>query len=146
MEEPIHHHQKDDDGKEAGGRLEIECRDALIELVDDPHRDEPGDEGGNEADAGAAEHRELVPAEGADHVRGQRGQDQDAFQPLAENQDGDIEDGDGGRGARLGGIGRAAGRDPLPDQDRRHQQGGQDEDRLERNAQAERGDRSGGGE
>ena len=119
MEEPVHDDQQDDDREQPGGGLEVEGGDVVGEAFDDADGDEPGDQGEGEGAGGAGGDRPLVGAFGARHVRGDRGEDEDALEPLAEDQDGDIQHArpevPSGQG-----VGKAPGPEDLQDQDGGH--------------------------
>src|SRR6202000_2712829 len=114
VEEPVHDDEEDDDGEESGGGLDVERVDALGQVVHDTDGDEPGEEGGESGDADAGGHRAPIGLTGLDHAGGDGGENQDALQPLAEDEDGDVQD--PGEGAALisQGIGIAGGGDALP--------------------------------
>ena len=124
VEEPVHHHQQHDHRQQPGRRLHGEA--AAAELAQHPGGEEPGDDGGREAGAGADRDRLPVGRAGADHAGGHRGQDEDRLQPLAEDQQPAVED-DGavaevGGGGRVGGAAGGGERAPEDQQGHRAQQ------------------------
>jgi len=91
VEEPVHHHEKDDDRQEAGRRLHLQRGQTLGQRIDDADCTEPGDEGGAKGEAEARGDWLLVGAPATHHVGRQGGDHEDALQPFPEDQHGNIE-------------------------------------------------------
>src|ERR1700758_3737531 len=116
MEEPVHHDQENDNCKQAGPSLQIESRNILRKIADDPYCNEPRGDCGEKTDAGsdcnrAAMHPIIAIQTGSDCREHQNG-----FQSLSENQNSDIEDRDRLIPVSLGRIGGTMGSDSLPDE------------------------------
>ena len=92
MEEPVHHQQQHEDGEKTGGRLDLERRQRDGQVAHDADRETPCDDGGTGAERDAQEDGLLIAPSGPRHVRGDGRQDQDALEPFAEDQNGDVED------------------------------------------------------
>jgi FAD/FMN-containing dehydrogenase len=103
VEEPVHHDHEDYHRQKPGGCLHMECGDALGERVDDPDRDPPGDERGDEAEHGSRGYRSLIGLAGARPAGRDRREHQDALEPFAEDQHPYVEHrGGAGSAERIG--------------------------------------------
>ena len=91
VKEPVHDHEQNDDGEKSGRGLQIERRHVVAERINNAHCDEPGDQGGDECDARADRNRTPMRLFRAGHARGDRGQNENALQSLAKNQNPDVE-------------------------------------------------------
>jgi len=96
VKKPIHHEQKDQDREKAGGRLQSEGGNAGFQVVENADRDSPGDERGDKPECDTQGDRTpKVFLGGAAKAGHDRGEDKNTFEALAEDEDGDIEDGGG---------------------------------------------------
>src|SRR5438477_2098825 len=116
VEEPIHDHKQHNHCEQSGRGLQMQGRDVLAQLLHDSDSDEPGHKGSEEGDRRARHYRLAIIASQAGHTGSDGGQDKNAFESLAENENTDIEGGDGGGGVSLQRIGRTVGSDPLPNE------------------------------
>ena len=115
VEEPVHHEQQHDDRGDAGGRLHRQA--VAAEHADDPDRQEPGRDRGQQREPPADGDGLAVGAVGAEEARGDRRQHEDRLQALAEDEHAAVDH--RGRGAhlvgRIGRVGRAAASVPAED-------------------------------
>jgi hypothetical protein len=110
--------EQDDDGQEAGCRLEVQRRDVVGEAFNDADRYEPRDERGGEGDEGTRCDRLLMRPLRADHTCGDGRQYQDALQPFTEDEHPNVEH----PGAKI--AVRSRVRQPPGPQHLEHQNGG----------------------
>ena len=96
VEEPVHDHEQHDDREQSGGGLQIQRGDVVGERAHDADCDHPGDKCRDEGERGSPGDRPPVGPRGADHAGGDRREDENAFEPFAEDEHADVEDGDGG--------------------------------------------------
>ena len=114
VEKPIHDHEQDDDGEQAGRGLQIQRRHAFRQLADDSDGDEPRDQCRDEGESRAQCDRPAMRLLRSGHARRDRGQDENAFQSFAKNEHADIEKRHRRIRVRLERIGRAVCGERLP--------------------------------
>ena len=119
VEKPVHDHEQNDDREQTRRRLQIERRDVVAQLAHDADRDKPRHQTGAKRNRGADRNRPAMLTFRAHHARGDRGENEDAFQPFAENKDADIEKSRRWISARAQRIRVALRGHALPDEDRR---------------------------
>src|SRR5207248_2580027 len=100
--------------------LQMQSGNVLAQLLHDSDGDKPGHKGGEESDGGAGHHRFAIISPWPRHTGGDGSQNENAFESLTENENTDIERGDGGGGVRSQRVGRTVGCDSLPDENRDH--------------------------
>ena len=93
MKEPVHHHEQDGDGEQAGFGLEVKA--AAADRVGDRDRDEPGDDRGSEGHASSGGERAPVAEVGTAHARGEHGEHENRLQAFAQHENAAV-DHDGG--------------------------------------------------
>jgi hypothetical protein len=128
VEEPVHDDEQHNDGEEACGGLQVECGNVVGQCAHDADGDHPGDKSGKEGEPGAPGDRPAAGPAGAGHAGGDGGEDENALEAFAKDEDADVEHGNGGAGVGAGGIGRAAGRKPLPGHGQEHAERGEKEE------------------
>lgn len=142
VKEPVHDDEQHENGQQAGGGLEIERGDAVAEAGEDADGDEPGDGGGDEAEAYARHDGAAVALVLADHTGHDGGEDEHTLEALAEDEDRDIEHGGVAAGALRGGVGRAASGHALPNEEGGDEKGTEYQERRQ-HAPGDEGEKSG---
>ena len=89
VEEPIHHHQQDEYGEQAGGGLYVEAGTA--QCTDEPDRHEPGGDRCSDPDQEAGHDRPLPDLVGATKLAITAANDENRLEPLAEDQQGAVD-------------------------------------------------------
>src|SRR5437588_1571174 len=123
VEEPSHDHKQHNHGEQSGRGLQMHGGNVLAQLFHDSDSDEPGHQSSEEGDRRSRHYRFAISAPQACHTGSDGGEDKNAFKSLAENENTDIERGNGGGGVSLQGIGRTVGGDPLPDENGNDEEG-----------------------
>jgi hypothetical protein len=116
VEKPIHDDKQHHDGEQSGRGLQIESRHILAQRPDDTHRDKPGYQCCAECDGSAGGNRPAMRFFRPGHTRGDRGQDENAFETFSENENGYVEKCDRRTCVRPQRIGRAVLGCSLPKQ------------------------------
>jgi hypothetical protein len=120
VKEPVHDDQQHDDCQQPGSGLQIERRHVVAQRTNDPHRDHPRDQTGDKRNARAERNWPAMGASSACHARSDRCQNQNAFQPLAKDENPNVQKGHGRAGVGARRIGRAVCRNSLPHKHRHH--------------------------
>src|SRR6185312_5988044 len=92
VEEPVHHDDEHDDREQARRGLNLERRNVVGEAVDEPHDAEPGGERSRAAEHGAESDWPAIGLRRTVHRRGDRRNDEDRLEPLAEHEHRDVDD------------------------------------------------------
>ena len=115
VKEPVHNHEQNDNGEKSGRGLQVERRHIVAQRINNSDRYEPRDQGSDECDAGTGRNRTPMRLFRAGHARGDRGQNENALQSFAKNQDPNVEKRDRRARVWLHRVGRAVRRHSLPE-------------------------------
>src|SRR2546423_13244114 len=91
VKEPVHDHKQHDHREESGRCLQMQSGNILAQLLHDSDGDKPSHKGGEESDRGTRHHRFAIVSPRAGHTGSDGSENENAFEPLAENENTDSE-------------------------------------------------------